>query len=47
MIYDWNNITENGIINSMKEGYNLLKNDNHRYTDGAEDQIILFKSSRM
>lgn len=47
MIYDWNNITENGIINSMKEGYDLLKNDNHRYTDGAEDQIILFKSSRM
>jgi hypothetical protein len=45
MTYDWTNITENKIINLMKEGYILLKNDNHKYTDGASDQIILVKQT--
>ena len=43
MTYDWSNITENSIINLIKEGYTLLKNDNYKYTDGAEDQFILVK----
>jgi hypothetical protein len=41
--YDWSNITENKIINLMKEGYILLKNDYSKYTDGAVDQYILCK----
>lgn len=45
MTYDWKNITENNIINLNKEGYILLKNDNHRYTTGAHDQIILVKNN--
>ena len=43
MIYDWSNITEINIINLMKEGYILLKNDNGLYTDGPCDQYILVK----
>ena len=43
MTYDWSDITENKIINLMKDGYILLKNDNHKYTDGASDQFILVK----
>jgi len=43
MTYNWSDITENKIINLIKEGYILLKNDNHKYTDGAQDQIILVK----
>jgi len=43
MTYNWSNITENKIINLIKEGYILLKNDNHKYTDGAQDQFILVK----
>ena len=43
MTYDWSDITENKIINLMKDGYILLKNDNHEYTDGASDQFILVK----
>ena len=43
MIYDWSNITENKIINLMKEGYILLKNDNRAYTSSAPDQYILVK----
>jgi len=43
MIYDWRNITENKIINLMKDDYILLKNDKQKYTDGPEDQIILVK----
>jgi hypothetical protein len=45
MTYDWTNITENNIINLMKEEYILLKNDNNIYTDGANDQIILVKKN--
>lgn len=44
MTYDWTNITENNIINLMKEEYILLKNDNHIYTDGTKDQYILVKN---
>ena len=36
-------ITENKIINSMKDDYILFANDNHKYTDGATDQYILAK----
>ena len=43
MTYNWSNITENKIINLMKEGYILLKNDNKKYTDGPQDQFILVK----
>lgn len=43
MTYNWSNITENKIINLMKEEYILLKNDNHKYTDGPSDQFILVK----
>ena len=43
MTYDWTNITEKNIIHLMKPGYVLLKNVNRKYTDGAEDQIILCK----
>lgn len=43
MIYDWRDITEDKIINLMKPGYLLLKNDNHQYTNGAIDQYILVK----
>lgn len=45
MSFDWTNITETNIVNLMKEGYILLKNDNHKYTDGAEDQFILVKKN--
>ena len=44
MSYDWSNITENGIINLMKEDYILLKNDNNIFTDGSTDQYILVKN---
>jgi len=43
MTYDWSNITETNILNRIKEGYTILKNDNHKYTDGATDQFILYK----
>jgi hypothetical protein len=43
MKYDWSNVTENNIVNMMKEGYILLKNDNGVYTDGPHDQYILVK----
>lgn len=43
MNYDWSNITENNIMNLMKEEYILLKNDNRKYTDGAPDQFVLCK----
>lgn len=43
MIYDWSNITEDKIINLMKEDYILLKNDGFKYTNGSEDQYILVK----
>jgi hypothetical protein len=43
MTYDWSNITENNIMNLMKEDYILLKNDNRKYTDGASDQFVLCK----
>jgi hypothetical protein len=43
MTYDWTNITENNIINLMKNDYILLKNDD--YTDGPQDQYILVKNN--
>jgi hypothetical protein len=43
MTYDWTGITENSIVNLMKDDYILLANDNHKYTDGATDQYILAK----
>lgn len=45
MTYDWSNITENSIKKLLKDDYVLLKNDNHKYTDGATDQFILVKNS--
>jgi hypothetical protein len=45
MKYDWSNITENNIVNLMKQGYILLKNDNGIYTDGPHDQYILVKNN--
>lgn len=45
MKYDWTNITENNILNLMKKGYILLKNDNNTYTDGPSDQYILVKNN--
>jgi hypothetical protein len=45
--YDWSDITENNIINLIKEGYVLLKNDNCIYTDGAVDQYILVKKNKI
>lgn len=43
--YDWTNITEQKILDMLKPGYILLKNDNRQYTNGAEDQwILVFKS---
>jgi hypothetical protein len=44
MVYDWRDVTEEKIVAQMKEGYFLLKNVGHQYTDGAEDQIILIKT---
>ncbi len=46
MEYDWSNITESSIVNLIKPGYTLLKNDNHRYIDGAVDQYILAKINK-
>ena len=43
MNYDWTNITENKIKSLMKNDYVLLKNDNQIFTDGPDDQFILFK----
>jgi hypothetical protein len=43
MTYDWRNVTENNIIELMKQDYILLKNDNGLYTNGPSDQIILVK----
>lgn len=43
MNFHWTDITEDKIINLMKEEYILLKNNNSKYTDGAEDQYILIK----
>jgi len=45
MTYDWSTVTENSIRDLIKEGYILLKNDNHKYTDGAQDQFILIKNN--
>ena len=45
MFYNWTDITNDKIINLMKENYILLKNENHIYTDGAEDQYILVKNN--
>jgi hypothetical protein len=45
MTFDWTNITERKIINLIKEDYILLKNNNHIYTDGAQDQYILVKNN--
>jgi hypothetical protein len=44
MTYDWTNITEKHITNLIKEGYVLLNNYNHEYTDGPPDQFILVKN---
>lgn len=41
MTYDWRNITENKIIELMKDKYVLLKNENQLYTNGPADQYIL------
>ena len=43
MNFDWLNITEDKILNLLKEGYNLLKNDGGKYSDGPDDQYILVK----
>ena len=43
MTYNWTDITENKIINLLKKGYIILKNDNCNYTDGPSDQFILVK----
>ena len=45
MTYNWSDITENKIIELMKQGYMLLKNDHQKYTDGPSDQFILVKCS--
>lgn len=45
MVYDWSNITESKILNLLKEGYILLKNDGGVYTDGPTDQYILVKNN--
>jgi hypothetical protein len=45
MTYDWTNVTEDNIINLLKNGYILLKNDNGQYTDGPNDQYILAKKN--
>jgi hypothetical protein len=43
MIYDWTNITENKILDLVKNNYILLKNDKNQFTDGPKDQFILTK----
>jgi hypothetical protein len=45
MTYNWLNITENKIIGLLKKKYILLKNNNHEFTDGPEDQYILVKNN--
>lgn len=45
MEYDWRNITEYEIFKLMKPGYVLLRNDEFKYTDGANDQFVLIKSN--
>jgi hypothetical protein len=45
MTYNWLDITENKIINLLKDKYILLKNNNYEYTDGPEDQYILVKNN--
>ena len=40
--FDWTNITEEKVRAIMKPGYQLVKNTNRDYTDGAPDQWILF-----
>jgi hypothetical protein len=43
--YDWTNITEQKILDMLKPGYVLIKNDLRLYSDGADDQwILVFKS---
>lgn len=44
MTYDWRDVTENKIIELMKEKYIILKNDNKAYTKGDVDQFILAAS---
>lgn len=46
MNYDWTDITENKIKSLMKNDYVLLKNDNQIFTDGPEDQFILFAQKK-
>jgi len=43
MNYDWSNITESSVVNLIKPGYTLLKNETSQYTDGAVDQYVLAK----
>lgn len=43
MTYDWTNITENKILDLVKNNYILLKNDKNQFTDGPKDQFILTK----
>jgi hypothetical protein len=45
MSYDWTDITEHKIMNLLKEGYILLKNDGGKYTDGPHDQFLLIKNN--
>ena len=41
MTYDWSNIREKNIVDLLKDEFVLLKNENHQFTDGAEDQFII------
>ena len=43
MNYDWSNIKESSVVNLIKPGYTLLKNETSQYTDGAVDQYVLAK----
>lgn len=42
--YDWTHVTEERIQALLKPNYIMLHNEGQRFTDGAEDQIILIRT---
>ena len=43
MKYDWSDVTLDGIVSRMKEGFVMYSNEHGTMTDGARDQLILAK----
>jgi hypothetical protein len=47
MNFDWSDITDDKIVDCMKDGYILVKNTNNEFTCGAPDQYILIKAKTL